>query len=640
MRRTAPRQTFAAAAALALAALLGLAAASVAALGSPPNPIRCEAPRATGSSNTHGGGGLMAPVTVDQLTDESSLVFAGRVAGFQSCATGAPDSIVTRVTIVPDRILKGAAGKAVRLTVPGGSYGGYRLGVGTSPEFTAGERVVVFAGRSGSDLVPVEGDQSAFAVAQDGHVAGSTFNTLASAVRKAATGTLSPQENSRFSTGHAETNYSALGPTWPTTSLPVSVNINVNDGRPSQLSAQTVRNTIAAALHTWQNVDGAYVAFGPISETARTSSQNGCDFFNDTTFGINAVHGSSTLAVTYTCFGGSIIVDTDVEIDVDHFGSAWRTDGSGNCDGYFDLETVLLHEYGHALGLGHPSFNGGCGSCPVMDGSYGSVQRTLCADDQDGAEALYALSAGSPPPAPGNVGAGRSGAVTVTWDDVANEMGFEIWRAPLACATAQTSDFKLLDTVGDDILSYVDNDYGGGLDGQSTYCYKLRSFNTSGASAFSATVQADGTGPTPTPSPTPTPTPTATPSPTPAPTATPSPTPSRTPTPSPTPSATPTPTPTPTPTASPTPSPTPTPTPAPTPSPTPQTGLRGDADCSGSINAVDALHVLRRVAAFPSEPPCIAAGDTNCDGQIDATDALRILRATAGIESLDGNAGC
>jgi hypothetical protein len=87
----------------------------------------------------------MVPVTVDQLTDESSHVFAGNVAGFQSCASGDPDSIVTRVTMVPDRFLKGTAGKTVRLTIPGGTFGTYRLGVGTSPEFTAGERVVVFA---------------------------------------------------------------------------------------------------------------------------------------------------------------------------------------------------------------------------------------------------------------------------------------------------------------------------------------------------------------------------------------------------------------------------------------------------------------------------------------------------------------
>ena len=55
MRRTAPKRIAAAAAALALATLLGLAAASVVAQGSPQTPVYCEAPRMTGSSNTHDG---------------------------------------------------------------------------------------------------------------------------------------------------------------------------------------------------------------------------------------------------------------------------------------------------------------------------------------------------------------------------------------------------------------------------------------------------------------------------------------------------------------------------------------------------------------------------------------------------------
>jgi hypothetical protein len=61
-------------------------------------------------------------------------------------------------------------------------------------------------------------------------------------------------------------------------------------------------------------------------------------------------------------------------------------------------------------------------------------------------------------------------------------------------------------------------------------------------------------------------------------------------------------------------------------------------DCSGVLNAVDALYVLRHVASIPGDPPCIARGDADCDGQIDATDALRILRHVAGISSL--SAGC
>ena len=68
-----------------------------------------------------------------------------------------------------------------------------------------------------------------------------------------------------------------------------------------------------------------------------------------------------------------------------------------------------------------------------------------------------------------------------------------------------------------------------------------------------------------------------------------------TPTPTPVPSETPTPTPTPVPTD------TPTTTPSPTPSPTPVP--HGDVNCSGAVNAVDALQILRYVAGLPVNLP-------------------------------------
>ena len=109
--------------------------------------------------------------------------------------------------------------------------------------------------------------------------------------------------------------------------------------------------------------------------------------------------------------------------------------------------------------------------------------------------------------------------------------------------------------------------------------------------------------PTPTTGPTSTPTPT--------PTATPTPTPTRTPTP--TVAATPAPARTPTPTltnggvATPTPAPTPTPTatqaPTPPPTQTPPVPARGDLNCDGSADSVDALVILRHVAALPVNLP-------------------------------------
>lgn len=104
------------------------------------------------------------------------------------------------------------------------------------------------------------------------------------------------------------------------------------------------------------------------------------------------------------------------------------------------------------------------------------------------------------------------------------------------------------------------------------------------------TLIAQGGSPTPTLTPTPSGSETPTPSPTePG-------TPTATPTPTPTPTATPVPTDTPTPTDTPAPTGTPTPTPAPTLPP----GFHywGDFDCDGDVDAVDALQILRYLAAL------------------------------------------
>ena len=51
----------------------------------------------------------------------------------------------------------------------------------------------------------------------------------------------------------------------------------------------------------------------------------------------------------------------------------------------YDLETVALHEIGHALGLDHSTVN----SSAVMWASYTGVKQTLSADDIAGIQALY-----------------------------------------------------------------------------------------------------------------------------------------------------------------------------------------------------------------------------------------------------------
>ena len=64
-----------------------------------------------------------------------------------------------------------------------------------------------------------------------------------------------------------------------------------------------------------------------------------------------------------------------------HFDEAetWSANGAG-----IDLETVALHELGHALGLDHSADRSA-----VMFASYGGIRRTLGQDDLNGIEALY-----------------------------------------------------------------------------------------------------------------------------------------------------------------------------------------------------------------------------------------------------------
>lgn len=61
---------------------------------------------------------------------------------------------------------------------------------------------------------------------------------------------------------------------------------------------------------------------------------------------------------------------------------------------------------------------------------------------------------------------------------------------------------------------------------------------------------------------------------------------------------------------------------------------RGDVDCSGQIDSVDALRTLQGVAALPNLGVCAEiAGDVNCDDTRDSVDALFILRRVAALDS-------
>jgi Matrixin/Carboxypeptidase regulatory-like domain len=138
--------------------------------------------------------------------------------------------------------------------------------------------------------------------------------------------------------------------------------------------------SLTSAQATWNNVVESTFTFSYAGTTTRCPSLVGeCpgpqtfDGYNDV--GWVAMGGCCTLGVTWYSTGTDDEADTALNSRF-----RWTTSsGSG-----FDVETVLLHEIGHTLGLGHSSVIGA-----IMEATYAGVRRSLHEDDKRGVTYLY-----------------------------------------------------------------------------------------------------------------------------------------------------------------------------------------------------------------------------------------------------------
>jgi hypothetical protein len=70
-------------------------------------------------------------------------------------------------------------------------------------------------------------------------------------------------------------------------------------------------------------------------------------------------------------------------------------DGPGGISGRFDLQGVMVHEYGHALGLGHSGVNGATMWPSIGAGSTSA--RSINNDDTNGLQCIYGVKSGTKP---------------------------------------------------------------------------------------------------------------------------------------------------------------------------------------------------------------------------------------------------
>jgi len=174
------------------------------------------------------------------------------------------------------------------------------------------------------------------------------------------------------------------------------VNVQYNPaGAPSVLPANH-RQVWLDSQATWTNVESASFVFADGGDTDRCPSlvqecrgPQKFDGYNDVGWG--NISDPSVLGVTWY---GTQNDEFDMWLDNNNF--SWYIGDPGAIpSGWFDTETVWLHEFGHGLGLGHSSVNGA-----VMEPYYEGVRRALHQDDIAGIVSLYPSPGPTPLPSP------------------------------------------------------------------------------------------------------------------------------------------------------------------------------------------------------------------------------------------------
>ena len=184
---------------------------------------------------------------------------------------------------------------------------------------------------------------------------------------------------------------------WAANRIPVPVKFNP-DGEPGGIALEGVLQT---AIATWNSAGSAF-SFSWQGTSTGTTGACDTDFLVD---GVNTVRfvqlPGLTLGRTCTIFGAGHLVEFDMEIDSD---APWSTSLPVSEFAY-DLPTTVLHELGHAAGLGHSctGFEIPCTSTltkSVMYGQIGAGQSRRVLTDDDLQAIRTAYPSGAPTPTP------------------------------------------------------------------------------------------------------------------------------------------------------------------------------------------------------------------------------------------------
>lgn len=264
--------------------------------------------------------------------------------------------------------------------------------------------------------------------------------------------------------------YSTMGHTWGTNQVVYYVNpqnLYVSDS-----AAIWAIQTAASAWHDQSGANIQLVYGGTTNGSSLVlNNKNEVFFRNDST---------GYIGETYWWYDGSgHLVDADIVLHESYTYFA----GSG-CSGGIYIEDVAIHEFGHALGLGHSEVAATTME-PAMPGYCDTSQLTLEADDISGIRSLYpptsSSSNGQAPATPSGLVAGinpsnPTSSLVLSWaDNASNETGYSVERS------SDGRSFAQIGQAGANAGAWTDT----GLNSGTVYYYRVRAFNSSGNSAYS-----------------------------------------------------------------------------------------------------------------------------------------------------------
>ena len=169
--------------------------------------------------------------------------------------------------------------------------------------------------------------------------------------------------------------------------------------------------------------------------------------------GIGSGNGNVASSLA-NCGGGGTLAFCETPISDGwriRFCDEWSwNDGPGNIGLTFDIQGVMCHEYGHALGLGHSASGSATMAPSVSQGS--TATRSITSDDSAGIQCVYGVASATKPIITATVGNSGAGTVTIHGSQF-GATGNEVWF---------TNEFVTDDALADPIVKVTGVSSSGG----------------------------------------------------------------------------------------------------------------------------------------------------------------------------------